>query len=252
MRTFVTGASGFIGSHVCATLAAAGHDVVPVSVRQSVPALDGAQAVVHLARCDFSLTQQIGGAAAACGARLVFMSSIKVHGEESEALLTGNSPLQPQDDYAVSKVRSEEALRAIARLRLVVLRPPLVYGPGVKGNFLALMRAIDRGLPLPLAGIANRRSVVYVGNVADAVLRCLELDGGTFLLADGAPLSTPQLCRAIGAALGREARLFAFPRGLLPRKLAASQAIDQAALAWRAPFTLAQGLQATAAWYRIG
>src|SRR5205085_5865694 len=100
----------------------------------------------------------------------------------------------------------EDVLGAIPGLRLAVLRPPLVYGPGVKANFLALMRAIARGWPLPLGAIANRRSVIYVGNLVDAIARCLGAEG-TYLVSDGEPVSTPQLCRELGDALGRPARL---------------------------------------------
>jgi nucleoside-diphosphate-sugar epimerase len=134
-----------------------------------------------------------------------------------------------------------------------VLRPPLVYGPAVKANFLALMRAIARGMPLPLAGIENRRSLIYVGNLCDAILACLGSADKTYLVSDGAPVSTPQLCRAIGAALGRPARLFPVP--WLPGKaLTASLEVDdraiRAELGWKPPFSFEEGLRLAAAWYR--
>ncbi|HEX9398066.1 MAG TPA: NAD-dependent epimerase/dehydratase family protein [Burkholderiales bacterium] len=276
MRTFVTGASGFVGTALCAALRAAGHEPVPVSLRLGTPRFDGAQAVVHLAglahrrgvdrreleRVNVGLSEEVGRGAAAAGAPLVFVSSVKVHGEESAAPLDERAPIAPRDAYAASKARAEERLRAIAGLRLTVLRPPLVYGPGVKANFLALLRAIDRGLPLPFAAIANRRSLVYVGNLADAILRCMaspQAAGRTYLVADGAALSTPELCREIARALGRPARLFAIPAGLLElvpgvRRLTRSLEVDDGALrrelGWRAPATLAQGLAATADWTR--
>jgi hypothetical protein len=142
-----------------------------------------------------------------------------------------------------------------------ILRPPLVYGPGVKANFLALMRAIDRGWPLPFASVVNQRSLIYVGNLVDAIVRGLErgVVHKTYALSDGAPVSTPELCRAIARALGRPARLFAFPRALLalvPRasRLVESQVVDDTAfraeLDWRPPFTLERGLRDTAEWYR--
>jgi UDP-glucose 4-epimerase len=124
------------------------------------------------------------------------------------------------------------------------------------------MRALDRGRPLPFASIENRRSLLYVGNLCDAIARCLEAeapDGRTFFVADGAPVSTPQLCRAIGDALGRPARLFPFPVSLLEliptlRRLTRSLEVDDSAirrdLDWQPPYTLEQGLRATAAWYR--
>jgi nucleoside-diphosphate-sugar epimerase len=183
------------------------------------------------------------------------MSSVKVHGEESDAPFRESSPIAPRDAYARSKAEAEEALRAIDGLKLCVLRPPLVYGPAVKANFLALMRAIARGLPLPLAGIENRRSLIYVDNLCHAVLACLGLSGRTYLVSDGPPLSTPRLCRAIGDALGRPARLFRFPAGMVPGKaLKSNLEIDDSAirreLGWKPPFSFEQGLRLTAAWYR--
>jgi nucleoside-diphosphate-sugar epimerase len=153
-------------------------------------------------------------------------------------------------------------LRAVPGLSLTVLRPPLVYGPGVKANFLALMRAVARGWPLPLANIENRRSLVYAGNLADAAVRCLESPlaaGKTYGVADGAPLSTPALCRALGAALGRPARLFPCPPALLEfappaRKLTRSLVVDDSALrrelGWAPPHTFDEGLRLTAGWFQ--
>ena len=258
MRVHVTGARGFIGQHLIPALARAGHELQP--------ALSGAQAVVHLAgiahrRADVDqleqsnvrLPERLARQAAAEEAHFMFISSVQVHGEQSQSPFTERSPIRPEDAYAESKARAEEALRAVAGLRLTVLRPPLVYGPGVKANFLALMRSIARGWPLPLAAIDNRRSFIGVGNLVDAIVRSLSIDG-TYLVSDGAAVSTPQLCREIAAALGTRARLFAFPRALIPGKLAASLEVDDAAfrraVRWQPPFTRAQGLQATADWYR--
>lgn len=258
MRVHVTGAGGFIGQHLVPALARAGHDVQP--------ALPGAQAVVHLAaiahrraaaeeieEVNVRLPERLARQAAAEGARFVFVSSVKVHGEESHGPFTERSPIRPEDAYAASKVRAEEALRAVAGLRLTVLRPPLVYGAGVKANFLALMRAIARGWPLPVAAVDNRRSLIGVGNLVDAIVRSLAIDG-TYLVSDGVSVSTPQLCREIATALGTQTRLFPFPRPLIPGKLAASLEVDDAAFRhsahWQPPFTRAQGLQATADWYR--
>jgi nucleoside-diphosphate-sugar epimerase len=264
MRVAVTGASGFIGRSLCAVLGAAGHEVVATA--RGTTDLGDAEAVVHLAaiahrhasaqdlhQINVALTRKVGEAAAARGAGLVFLSSIKVHGEFSKAPFTERSPIAPSDPYAVSKARAEDALRAIPGLRLAVLRPPLVYGPGVKANFLALMRAIARGLPLPLASVANRRSLVYLDNLVDAILCCLGREG-SFLVSDGPAPSTAQLCAQIGKALERPARLFPFPPMLLPRKLAGTLEVDdsaiRAALGWRPRCTLEQGLRATARWYR--
>ncbi len=260
MRIAITGASGFIGRALMDALRVGGHE--------ALPDLRGAQALVHLAaiahrhgvaeselrRVNVGFATDAGRSAAAAGVPMIFVSSLKVHGEESNAPLRETSPIAPRDAYARSKAEAEEALRAIPGLRLTVLRPPLVYGPAVKAKFLALMRAIARGLPLPLAGIDNRRSFIYVGNLCDAIMTCLGSPGRTYLVSDGMALSTPQLCRAIGHALGRPARLVPFPAVLLPRQLTRSLEVDDAAirgeLGWRPPFSFEEGLRLTAAWYR--
>ena len=275
----VTGANGFIGRALCARLDAGG---IPVRRATRFPdaargdarvadigpdtdwsaALEGCAAVVHLAniahaavdpvrleRVNVQGSAALARQAAAAGARrFIYMSSIKAQA--------------PDDAYGEAKRAAEHALAAIGGLEFVALRPPLVYGPGVGANFLALMRAIDRGLPLPLAGIENRRSIVYAGNLADAVACALlapQAAGRTYAVSDGESMSTPQLCRAIGEALGRPARLFRFPSRLLEllpgaRKLTRSLEVDAAAirdeLGWKPPYTSAHGLSQTARWYR--
>lgn len=257
LKVAVTGASGFVGRALGPALAAAGHENASA---------EKANAVVHLAaiahrhasreelqKVNVDLAVQTAQKAAAAGAQFLFLSSLKVHGERSDAPFREDSPLAPKGVYAESKARAEERLRAIPGLRLTVLRPPLVYGPGVKANFLALMKAIARGLPLPLASIRNRRSLVYVGNLADAIITCLARQG-TFLVSDSEPVSTPQLCREIGEALGRPARLFPFPASLLPEKLSGSLEVDDSlirrTLGWRPPLTRGEGLRSTARWFR--
>lgn len=253
MRILVTGASGFIGSHLCPALAAAGHEV-----RNS---LEGCDAVVHLANIAHTSASprelhhinvegtiaQAQAARAAGARRFVYLSSIKAE--------------KPDDAYGRTKSVAEQALLQLEGLEPVILRPPLVYGPRVKANFLALMRAIDRGWPLPFASIASRRSLVYVGNLVDAIQRCLAgpAHGKVYAVSDGAPVSTPELCRGIGRALGRPARLFPFPPALLRlapglARLAESLQVDDRAiradLDWRPPIDFEQGLRLTAQWYR--
>lgn len=276
-RVVVTGASGFIGRTLCPRLRARGHEVVELdraSLRDPAARIAGAQAIVHLAALAHSrgvdsetlhdvnveLPLALGRAAAAAGARMLFMSTVKVLGESSTSPLKESSPLAPRDAYGRAKAQAETELRAIPGLALTILRPPLVYGPGVKANFLALTRAIARGWPLPLAGIENRRSLLYVANLADAVLRCLDAPPGkTFLVADGSPVSTPELCRRIALALGRPARLFHLPRALLElapgaTRLTRSLEVDDGAirreLGWTPPHSLDEGLQRTAEWLR--
>jgi nucleoside-diphosphate-sugar epimerase len=288
MRIVVTGATGFIGRALCPLLRQRGHEVIALDRAATgdlgAPVdwhgrLKGANAVVHLAAMahadginrdrlqavNVRATASLGRAAAAHGARMVFMSTVKVLGEE-----TGASPfdefsaLAPLDPYGEAKAEAETALRAVDGLEFTVLRPPLVYGPGVKANFLLLLKAISRGWPLPLASVRNARSFLYAGNLADAVARCIEAPaaaGRTYLLSDGAPLSTPELCRRIGEALGRPARLFPLPVPLLElapaaAKLTRSLVIDDGPirreLGWRPPCSVAQGLQHAAQWLRAG
>ena len=279
MRIAVTGASGFIGTALVEACRLRGHGVQPVT-RGADPrdALRGADAVVHLAnlahgrfgrealwRVNVEGTREIAARAAAQGVRrIVYLSSVKACGEETRAPFDG-SEHAPHTAYGRSKLAAEEALReesARSGIESTVLRPPLVYGPRVRANFLALMRWVDRGWPLPFAGVANRRSLVYVGNLVDAMLVCAEAGsaaGRTYVLSDGAPVSTGELCIEIGRALGRPARLFALPPSLLDvlpplRSLTHSLEVNDSAirreLGWRPRASLQEGLQATAKWYR--
>ena len=273
-RILVTGATGFIGSAACPVLAARGFDVRAASRAATGDLtkfdrwdelLAGVGCVVHLANTahvaateiararelNVEASVRLARAAAERGVRrFIHLSSVKAEPGEAR-----------NDPYGALKADAEARLSAINGIELVVLRPPLVYGPGVKANFLALMRAIDRGLPLPFGSIENRRSLIYVGNLVDAIVRCVESPGAagrTYALSDGPPVSTPELCRAIGAALGRPARLFAFPVALLEfapqlKKLTRSLEVDDAAirteLGWRPPYSFAAGMKLTGEWY---
>jgi nucleoside-diphosphate-sugar epimerase len=258
MKIHVTGAGGFIGKALTPSLPAAGHVLVAdASEADAVIHLAGIAhrraSAEELAAVNVRLAERLARAAAKKGARFLFISTVKVHGEASAAPFTECSPMRPADEYAESKARAEEALCAIPDLAFTILRPPLVYGPGVKANFLNLMRAIARGCPLPVASIDNRRSFIYVGNLVDAILRCLDVRG-TFLVSDGHAVSTAQLCRDIAEALGCPARIFPFPPSLLPQKLAGNLEMDDSAIrqvaGWRTPVARRTGLQATAEWYR--
>ncbi|MDA3902776.1 MAG: SDR family oxidoreductase [Desulfuromusa sp.] len=218
-------------------------------------------------------TENLARQAVACGVkRLVFISTVKVHGEECDVTYTEDSVLSPQDPYGVSKLEAEVALQRIADetgLEVVIIRPPLVYGPGVKANFLRLLGIVDRGIPLPFASIDNRRSLVYLGNLVDAISLCAthsEAGGHAFLVSDGDDVSTPVLIRRLAKALQRPARLIPFPTRLMRlagKMLGKTNAVDRLVgsltldksnlkhqLGWQPPFTMAEGLAKTAIWYK--
>ena len=249
----------------------------------------GADAIVHLAglahmpvdnhamrhqlrRINVLSTQRLAAAAAQAGVRdFIFMSSIKAVSDHSNrAPLTEDTPPLPADCYGLAKLAAERRLqrlgRSAAAMRIVLLRPTLVYGPGVRANFAALVGLVGRGLPLPLGSIRNRRSLLYVGNLTAAVLRCLEradVPSGTYHLSDGAAVSTPDLVRAIARAQGRQPRLIGVPLGWLAMAARISGKREQFArllgslevsnqhfcrsFDWQPPFTLQQGLRATLA-----
>jgi nucleoside-diphosphate-sugar epimerase len=226
-------------------------------------------------RVNLEATLALAKAAADAGVeRFVFASTIKVCGETSAAgSFDGRCTARPSDAYAASKWEAEVALRALActsTMALVVIRPPLVYGPGVRANFLRLMQLVARGVPLPLASVSNRRSLVYVDNLADFVARCIWHPGAAgraFAIADEPAMSTPELVQALARALQVEPRLFRFPPNLLKgaawlagrhdtaSRLLESLVVDPAdacsALDWQPPVTQATGLAETANWYRM-
>ena len=302
----VTGATGFIGQPTCKALLSGGHAVAgatrsvpvqmhaqPVVVGDIGPdadwskALAGREVVVHLAahvhamggkasdfhRVNVEGSENLARQAARAGVqRFVFMSSVKVSGEVTrERAFTESDPPQPADAYGASKAEAEIRLKALCAnsgMELVILRPPLVYGSGVKANFLNLIRAVDAGVPFPLSSIVNLRSLVYVGNLVDALGVCLrpEAANRTFFVSDGYDLSTPRLIKEIAVALGKRPLLFPFPPALLHvaglltgrseqlARLTGSLQVDissiKATLGWNPPFSLQQGLAATASWYR--
>jgi nucleoside-diphosphate-sugar epimerase len=279
MRVLVTGADGFIGRALTSALrsrgiawrAATRATVGDVSVTKDWRAiLDGCDCVVHLANLahahgvawtalravNVDGTRRLAEQAAqAKAARFIYLSSVKA--------------AESNENYGKAKRAAEEALAAIRGLAPIILRPPLVYGPGVRANFLALMRAVDRGWPLPLGSVRNRRSLVYLGNLVDAIIRCLEAPeaaGRTYFVTDGEPVSTPQLVRALANQLGRPAHLFGLPpllleaagavvgRGDAVRRLTRSLEVDDSTirreLGWVPPFSFEEGIRVTCDWYR--
>jgi UDP-glucose 4-epimerase len=154
--------------------------------------------------------------------RFIYISSLKVNGEytDDQPFKADDTP-NPTDPYSISKWEAEQALKVIAAetgLEVVIIRPPLVYGAGVRANFLKLMQAIKLGLPLPLSAIKNRRSLVSLDNLVALIEICLENKAAanqTFLVSDGEDLSTPELLRRTARAMRRSARLFPIPVSLL-------------------------------------
>lgn len=257
-------------------------------------ALTGCDVVIHLAarvhimrdkssdplgefrRVNTLGTIRLAECAMAAGVRrLVNVSSIGVNGPSTRDDLefTDQDTPDPHNPYSQSKWEAEQALHLIqtqGQLEVVIVRPPLIYGPGVGGNFLRLLGAVDRGIPLPLGLTRNFRDLLFVGNLADFLIVCanhINAPGNTYLLSDGTPVSTHALLRGLARALGVQSRLFEVPTVLLRilgratgysaefERLLSSLRVDNSKVArelsWYPPFTLRQGLQATADWYRL-
>ena len=250
MRILVTGAGGFVGQALVEWLAAQGHAVRAIT-RQVAPEIATADwppllreidAVVHLAarvhqmnevsadplaefrRINRDATLRLAEAVVQAGVRrFVFISSVKAAAESTGLHpIDEDRPAIPEDAYGISKLEAEQELLALTgqyKFEPVILRVPLVYGPGAKGNLRSLFRLMRLGMPLPLAAIDNRRSLIGLGNLVAAIELAVlvpDLGGQVFYLED-TTLSTPALLRAIAAALHRPARLFTVPPGLLER-----------------------------------
>ncbi|KLU27751.1 NAD-dependent dehydratase [Caballeronia mineralivorans PML1(12)] len=303
MRIAVTGANGFVGRATCAALADAGHDVTALVRRPSngivgayehVIADDNfaslavdADAFVLLAarvhvmrdtsadplaeyrRINVEGSLNVVRAAVRAGAkRIVFVSSVKALGEgEPGRPWREDDPPTPSDPYGITKLEAEKALAVLGdqnNIEVVILRPPLVYGPGVKANFEQLVRAVERRVPLPLGAIDARRSMVYVGNLADAirfVATRAEPTNGVFHVTDGDDLSVAQMIRALAQAFDKPARLLPVPASWLRAagaltgrsaqvdRLTSPLRMDstrlRTGLGWRPPTTAAEGIALT-------
>lgn len=303
MKVLVTGANGFIGTHLSAYLTAR-----DIPCRRAVRRLDngdgdtavvgnidgatdwlsvlaGITVVVHLAarvhvlreeardplaefrRVNVEGTARLARQAAAAGVhRFIFMSTIKVNGEETFARPFGSAdPPAPADPYSISKLEAEEVLGQIARktgMEMVILRPPLVYGQGVGGNFARLVGLVRQGWYLPLGSVRNRRSLIGVENLCSLITLCLTHPAAAnrmLLISDGRDLSTPELIREIAKACGVAPRLLPFPppllhllarlcgRGMEIRRLTGNLQIDSSQssslLDWHPPVSLEDGLR---------
>lgn len=271
-------------------------DIVPVGdigpETDWTAALNGIDAIVHLAgrapmmreilkdplseyrRVNTAGTEHLARSAVKAGVnRIVYLSTVKVNGE-----MTGDVPFSesdisnPEGYYAISKWEAELILRRIAqetRLEVVILRLPLVYGPGVKANFLKLINLVARRIPLPLANVNNRRSLIYLGNLTDAIVTCIihpKAAGQTYMVSDRENISTPELVRIIASAMGIKPRLIPLSLFLLRvfgrltgkielvRRLIDSLSINsdkiRRELDWKPPFTIEQGICETVKWYK--
>ncbi len=204
--------------------------------------------------------------------RFVYLSSIKVNGEKTgEAPFSATDTPCPEDDYARSKYEAERGLLAMAAkcgLEVVVIRPPLVYGPGVKANFLNMMQIVEKGIPLPFGAIHNKRTLVALDNLVELIITCIDHPAAAnqvFLAGDDEDLSTPDLLRRLAAAMGRPARLLPVPpvllkfvlrmlgKGDMAQRLFGSLWIDigkaKDVLGWQPPVGVDEGLKKTADWY---
>jgi len=301
----ITGATGFVGQGLVAHLTGEGRPVRR-AVRAGggdggiatgeigpdtdwAPALEGIDTVVHLAgrahvtarerdalaqfrRVNAAGTRRLAQQAEQAGVRrFVLLSSVKAAADTTgEHAIVETEPANPRTPYGISKLEGEQALWDTARtMEAVVLRPPLVYGPGVKANFRALLRLVDSGLPLPLRSVQNRRSVISRDNLVSAIAAAMAATGApgkTFYVTEAAPISTPTLIRHLARALGRPARLLSFSPALIAGlaflagrretadSLLGSLAVNglafRAATGWQPPVSQEAAFDDVAKWYK--
>lgn len=307
MNVLVTGATGFVGKSLVATLNAAYQ--VRIAVRVPVEsgkqkgcffvgnidggtnwqhALTGVDVVIHLAarvhvmneveadplaefrQVNVEGTINLARQAIKAGVRrFIFVSSIKVNGEQTPfgQPFTALDTPSPQDAYGISKYEAEQGLLALAKetgLEVVIIRPPLIYGAGVKANFASMMRTVKRGIPLPLGAIHNKRSFVFVGNLVSLIIKCIDhpkAANQVFLVSDGHDVSTTELLQACAIALGVKSKLLPVPQKMIEvgaalvgktavmQRLCGNLQVDiehtRRLLGWEPPYTVADGLKAT-------
>ena len=315
MNILVTGATGFVGTSLCYLLKEKHSVSVVIrnpddtkklptgiksifveSIEQSFPlqSLNNAEVIIYLAARVHQMKNHKPDALEAYRTintyapihlakqavkngvkRFIYLSSVKVNGEEAANLphsYSEEDPANPVDFYGQSKWEAEQGLFQLAEetgLEVVVIRPPLIYGARVKANFLQLLKIIDKSIPLPFSSIQNSRSLVYVGNLVDAIIACIEHPNAknqTFIVSDNEDLSTPELIRRLGNALGKPPILLPVPTGLIQfagkitgktnvvNRLLGSLQVDSSKirqmLNWKPPYTVDEGMQATVDWLK--
>ena len=303
MKILVTGASGFIGKSLVAELLSQGYSVIAGS-RTSIgyiksvvvgdidgdtdwdEVLVGLDTVIHLAarvhilnenskaplaefrKINVAGTLKLAESAAKAGVkRFLFVSSIGVNGTYTTLPYTELDSPNPQDAYGVSKFEAEQALHKLSAktdMKIVIVRPPLVYGAGVKGNFEQMLKVLATGIPLPFLSVKNKRSFIYLENLVDALILCAthpKAAGQTYLVSDGQDISTPDLLRKLSSLMGSSTILLPcspilirlvgrlFGKSGQVDKLVGSLQIDSSKirreLGWKTQFTLDEGLHAT-------
>jgi nucleoside-diphosphate-sugar epimerase len=242
--------------------------VIHAAARAHIMKDEVADPLAEYRRVNVDGTLNLARQAAAAGVRrFIFISSIKVNGELTPPgkAFTEEDPAAPEDAYGISKWEAEQGLWQIQRetgMELVIIRPPLVFGPGVKGNFASMIRLVEKGLPLPLGAIDNQRSLVALDNLVDLITTCIDHPAAAnqvFLAGDGEDLSTTELLRGVARAMGKPARLIPVPPSLLmlgatllgkqavAQRLLGSLQVDiskaRRLLGWQPPVSVEEGLR---------
>ena len=242
--------------------------VVHAAARNFVMKEETSDPLAAYRRVNLAGTLDLAQQAAAAGVRrFIFISTIKVNGESTppNQMFRASDPPAPEDAYALSKLEAERGLMQLAAetgLEVIIIRPPLVYGPGAKGNFSDMIKLLEKRLPLPLGAINNKRSLVGIGNLVDLVFRCLDHPAATnqiFLAGDGVDLSTTELLELLAEAMDKPARLIPVPASVLQvsaillgkkamaRRLLGSLQVDisktRRLLGWTPPYTVEEGLR---------